>query len=290
MSIFSRLLSVPRTAPLAFSVAFAGAKTFAADVLVQKYVEGREEIDKRRAAVFLGFGMFQVGFVQYMVYSKLFPCIFKGAGSFSKQTLSQMARDKVGLKNVLKQVGLDLLVYHPLCYFPVFYTCQEVRSGNVHNPGHTVDCAMQKYLPNALDDCKGLWQVFLPVSFFQNSVCPLHLRVPCVATAGFFYGAFLSMSRGNALNATVAQKDEGSQDVVPDAVGVATTDLDNWLPSLPVREWGATLPTYSDILGNWSHSWDALLVSLSSANFGVRMQQALRAPRRSSLQLHCACA
>lgn len=181
-------------------MAYGGAKTIAADVLVQKYLEGRETIDTNRSLVFLGFGLFQVGFVQYMIYSKLFPFIFKGAGTFSQQTLSQMARDTQGLKNVFKQVSLDMLVYHPCLYFPVFYTCQELVNGNVQNPRKTVQCAITKYIPNAVDDWKGLWQIFVPVSIFQNSFCPVHLRVPCVATAGFFYCIILSLTRGNDMS------------------------------------------------------------------------------------------
>lgn len=194
--MLARLAAIPRRAPLAFSIAYGGLKTIAADVLVQKYLEGREVLDKRRSCVFLAFGSFQVGFVQYMIYSKLFPYIFAGAGTFSTQTLRQMAQDTQGLKNILKQVSLDMLVYHPCLYFPVFYTCQEVVNGNVENPQKTVGDAIQKYIPNAVDDWTGLWKIFVPVSFFQNSFCPVHLRVPCVATAGFFYCIVLSMTRG----------------------------------------------------------------------------------------------
>lgn len=215
--MLARLASIPRRAPLAFSVAYGGAKTIAADVLVQKYLEGREKIDQTRSLVFLGFGCFQVGFVQYMVYSKLFPFIFKGAGTFSQQTLSQMARDKQGLRNVLKQVALDMLVYHPCCYFPVFYTCQEVLSGNVSDPTKTITDAVNKYIPNAVDDWVGLWKIFVPVSLFQNSFCPVYLRVPCVATAGFFYCIVLSMTRGDEVHensgaAETAEKMVGMSD------------------------------------------------------------------------------
>jgi len=194
--MLARLASIPRRRPLAFSIAYGGLKTIAADVLVQKYLEGREFLDKRRSCVFLAFGSFQVGFMQYMIYSKLFPYIFTGAGTFSQQSLRQMAQDTQGLKNILKQVSLDMLVYHPCLYFPVFYTCQEVVNGNVDDPRKTVGDAIQKYIPNAVDDWQGLWKIFVPVSFFQNSFCPVHLRVPCVATAGFFYCIVLSMTRG----------------------------------------------------------------------------------------------
>lgn len=195
-----RLASIPRRAPMAFSIAFGGAKSIAADVFVQTHLERKETLDTRRALVFLAFGLFQVGFVQYMLYSKLFPFIFPGAGTFSEQTLAQMARDTQGLKNILKQVSLDMLVYHPCCYFPVFYICQEIARGNADNPCKTVYDAIQNYVPNALEDWINLWKIFVPVSFFQNACVPVHLRVPFVATAGFFYMIILSFTRGDEVS------------------------------------------------------------------------------------------
>jgi len=100
----------------------------------------------------------------------------------------------------LKQVVCDMLVYHPLSYFPVFYLSQEIIRGNVESPSKTVHDAMQKYIPNAVDDWINLWKIFIPVSLFQNSVCPVYLRVPCTATAGFFYCIILSMTRGDDIN------------------------------------------------------------------------------------------
>jgi len=200
----SRIASIPRRAPLAFSIAYGGAKCILADALVQTYLERKEMIDMRRSLVFLGFGFFQVGFVQYMIYSKLFPFIFEGSGAFSQQTLAQMARDTQGLKNILKQVSLDMLVYHPCCYFPVFYICQEIVRGNVQDPRTTVYDAIQNYVPNAVEDWKALWTIFVPVSFFQNACIAVHLRVPFVATAGFFYCIILSTMRGDEVNLSEA--------------------------------------------------------------------------------------
>ena len=61
---------------------YGGAKTVAADAIVQRYVEQNEVFDPRRAGVFLLFGVVQVGFVQYMLYvkdtthtNKTSPCI-----------------------------------------------------------------------------------------------------------------------------------------------------------------------------------------------------------------------
>ena len=176
-------------------MAYGGAKTVAADLIVQTAMERREDIDWRRQAVFLSFGIFQVGFVQYQIYVSAFTRLFPTAASFSAKPLAQKFADGVGMRNLVKQVCLDQFVYHPLCYFPVFYTCKEIiDTGTVTN--RTLPDAMSKYVPNAADDLKALWSIFLPTSIVQFSVMPMHLRVPFVATVGFFWCGILSMMRG----------------------------------------------------------------------------------------------
>jgi len=184
--------------PLSFAVAYGGAKTIAADALVQRYIEGKKEFDQKRLGVFLSFGFFQVGFVQYQLYVNAFTRLFPTAAAFSAAPLSAKVRDATGMANLAKQVVLDQCVYHPLCYFPVFYTCKEIiQSENaVANPAETVRNALTAYRPNALEDLKALWSLFVPVSIIQFSVMPMHLRVPFVATAGFVWCGILSMMRG----------------------------------------------------------------------------------------------
>ena len=53
-----------------------------------------------------------------------------------------------------------------------------------------------RYVPNALEDLKALWSIFIPVSIVQFSLMPIHLRVPFTATAGFFWCGILSLMRG----------------------------------------------------------------------------------------------
>ena len=118
-AVIARVWSpINRTAerfPLSFSVAYGGAKTVAADTIVQKYMEGRQELDQRRQAIFLLFGCFQVGFVQYQIYVNGFTRLFPKAAQFSAKSLADKARDVVGLRNLAAQVFLDQCVYHPLC-------------------------------------------------------------------------------------------------------------------------------------------------------------------------------
>ena len=190
------ILATAKRFPLGFAVCYGGVKTIAADVMVQRYVERRETLDRRRLSVFLLFGSVQVGFVQYQLYVNAFTRLFPTAAAFSAAPISAKLRDAVGLRNLVKQVGLDQLVYHPLCYFPVFYSCQEIVHGDSSSPLTIVRNALTNYVPNALEDLKALWTVFVPVSIIQFSVMPMHLRVPFTATFGFVWCGILSCMRG----------------------------------------------------------------------------------------------
>ena len=193
--VFAATLAFAKRRPLTFAIGFGGVKTIAADAFVQKYMEHADAYDQKRLLVFLTFGFFQVGFVQYNVYVNLFSRLFPAGASFTAAPIAAKLADGQGLRNLAKQVFIDQCVYHPCCYFPVFYTCKEIiDTGTVTN--RTLPDAMSKYVPNAADDLKALWSIFLPTSIVQFSVMPMHLRVPFVATVGFFWCGILSMMRG----------------------------------------------------------------------------------------------
>lgn len=50
------VFSLAARAPLRFAVGYGGAKTVAADAIVQYYIEGNDTLDHRRLAVFAAFG------------------------------------------------------------------------------------------------------------------------------------------------------------------------------------------------------------------------------------------
>ena len=49
-------MRIPKSKPFAFGLVFSCAKTSFSDLLVQKVIEGREEIDWNRNSVFAAFG------------------------------------------------------------------------------------------------------------------------------------------------------------------------------------------------------------------------------------------
>ena len=211
--VFSRISGFAARFPLPFAVGYSGLKTLAADAMVQKLVEKKTEINRNRLAVFFCFGSIQIGLVQYTLYVSIFGRLFPGSASFAAAPLAAKMRDAQGLRTLVKQVCLDQLVYHPVCYFPVFYTCQEiVLHGFDHTVVEHVQNALSKYVPNALDDVKALWKIFIPTSIMQFTFMPMHLRVPFVATVGFVWCAILSSMRGGEIEERATREDRGESE------------------------------------------------------------------------------
>ena len=157
------LRSFPKRHPFVFAVGFGGCKNVAADLLVQKWVEGSEEIDWRRLTLFLCFGLGQVGAVQYTLYCRLYSRWFPTAAVFAAKSIPQKLCDRAGMVTLLKQLCIDQFVYHPFCYFPVFYTCKELVTGEAGGLTRTLRAAITKYRANASEDLLALWKIWIPV-------------------------------------------------------------------------------------------------------------------------------
>ena len=67
------MITLAKRHPFIFGTAFTAFKTGAMDVLVQKYVEKRETLDKRRMLTFGTFGFLFNGVWQYALFVKLMP-------------------------------------------------------------------------------------------------------------------------------------------------------------------------------------------------------------------------
>lgn len=95
----------------------ATVKTGLADVIVQKYIEKRTRLDKRRCFLFTSWGFLWLGGVQYMLYSRVFIRIFPHAKSFVTKSWRQKLKDRQGQLAVLKQIGVDQFVHRTLDVF-----------------------------------------------------------------------------------------------------------------------------------------------------------------------------
>ena len=63
-SLVTRMRSIPMEYPFAFGVVFSGFKTSFSDLMVQKVVEQREQIDWKRNAAFAAFGFIYLVSIQ----------------------------------------------------------------------------------------------------------------------------------------------------------------------------------------------------------------------------------
>mmetsp|Transcript_1727 Transcript_1727/g.3334 ORF Transcript_1727/g.3334 Transcript_1727/m.3334 type:complete len:414 (+) Transcript_1727:300-1541(+) len=189
--LLHRIITFPARQPLAFGLGFSCIKTAFADLLVQKYIEKRKEIDWKRNSAFGMFGLFYLGGVQYCLYVPVFKRLFPAAESFATKPIKDKLADTAGQITMLKQVFLDQCVHHPLLYFPVFYAMKEVVMGG------NLEDAKKKYLANYKEDIFALWKIWVPATVVNFTFMPMWGRIPFVATTSLFWTCILSYMRGS---------------------------------------------------------------------------------------------
>ena len=151
--------------PLSFAIGFGGIKTIAADAFVQRYMEGAETFDKKRLLVFLSFGFFQVGFVQYNVYVNLFARLFPAGAGFAAAPIRSKLADRQGLQNLVKQAAPCCTSGHVQCWQSTMQRMCTVAAipapclqcaCSVHCAVYIVPCTVYSVYTARL-----LWQVFI---------------------------------------------------------------------------------------------------------------------------------
>jgi predicted amino acid-binding ACT domain protein len=177
---------------MAFGVILSGFKTSFSDLLVQKVVERRENVDWRRNAAFATFGFIYLGGVQYTIYVPIFGRLFPGAARFAALPLSQKLTDLKGLAQLFGQTFLDQCIHHPLMYFPAFYITKEV----VMADSPDIMRVLLEYKNNMKEDLVALWKIWVPATLFNFAFMPMHLRIPCVAATSLLWTCILSAMRG----------------------------------------------------------------------------------------------
>lgn len=190
--LLSRLQQVPLKYPFAFGVVLSGFKTSFSDLLVQKIVERRQEIDWRRNAAFASFGFLYLGGVQYTIYVPIFGRLFPHAKTFVKLGWRQKLRDTKGLFAVFAQTFLDQCIHHPLMYFPAFYCTRELVMSEKPNFGKVID----NYKQNMKEDLLALWKIWVPATAINFAFMPMHLRIPFAAGVSLLWTCVLSTMRG----------------------------------------------------------------------------------------------
>lgn len=183
---------IPAKYPFAFGIFISTIKTSFSDLLVQKVVEQREQVDWKRNAAFASFGFFYLGGVQYMIYVPLFSRLFPGAASFAAKPLREKLNDTRGIFNVAAQVFIDQCIHHPLMYFPAFYMTKEL----VMREKPDIRRVLAEYRRNMWEDLQALWKVWVPTTFLNFAFMPMWARIPWVAGTSLLWTCILSAMRG----------------------------------------------------------------------------------------------
>ena len=177
-STFSRRAEA---SPVLFACVSQGAKTTAADTLVQKAVEGRESLDLERTAAFTVFGTLWMGGAQYYVYVRLFDHLLPA------RTAATAAA----------KVCLDQFVWVPFFFFPVFYVIDsKIRGEGGTGVGALLNAASERYKREIYETCTTTYWFSFPAQMIGFRFCPGHLRIPYVACCSMVFTSLVSGLQG----------------------------------------------------------------------------------------------
>lgn len=187
----------PKENPFVFQLLLATCRSAGADFMTQVVAQGTpfSEVDWRQNLIFVVFGFAYLGCFQWFlmidVYAKWFPSMKR----FAQLSPTDKLKDKEGIMDAVKMVLFDIFVHIPLIYFPSFYTVKEFVVGTSLNPVDWAKNGATKYINNVGEDLTAVWQVWIPSDCIQF-ILPLHMRMPFRHFVGFFWTAYLSLSRG----------------------------------------------------------------------------------------------
>ena len=99
----SFILRLAKSRPMAFGAGYSLLKTTGCDLMVQKVIEKRENIDWKRTAAFGSFGLFYLGGVQYVLYVPVFSRMFPNAAAFAGKSVAQKLGDFKGIRDLFAQ-------------------------------------------------------------------------------------------------------------------------------------------------------------------------------------------
>ncbi|KAF5841127.1 hypothetical protein DUNSADRAFT_14302 [Dunaliella salina] len=197
--------AIARKKPLTTGIATTVIKTSAADLIAQKVVERREEIDWRRQGLFAFFGFAYLGGFQYYLYNSFFASICKPITNVVGH---------LGVAPV--KVFIDQCIHHPLCYFPCFYSLKGLVEGR------SIEKSLEMYRHDLWDNCLALWSLWVPLQFINFAFVPRHLRIPFVAGISLAWTIVLSTMRGGEVDTRPAETEIA--DIRPEALLKMSTE------------------------------------------------------------------
>eukprot|EP01047_Picozoa_sp_COSAG01_P067293 COSAG01_NODE_9472_length_2437_cov_1.368691_1_plen_337_part_00 len=192
-SVLSRALAFARARPVATACIFGSVKAVAADVFVQKVVEGKEQVDLRRTCTFLGFGFLYLGMAQSVIYYRIYPRAFPLVRSFVKLNWRAKLYDVLGQRAVMAQLVTDLCVVMPLLYCPAYYAIEALAQPE---PFGALRAALRGTPQRLAQEMPAAIQFWAPLQLFNFAVLPMWCHVPFMASTGLIWLGVLSSWKG----------------------------------------------------------------------------------------------
>lgn len=189
--------------PFTFQVTIATVKTSLADIIVQKTVEGKKEIDWKRNAVFVAFGSVYLGVFQWWLYVTKFKQWFPQTLIFTQQNFKQKLANTAGQIDLMKQVFFDNFIHYTFIYFPVFYIFKESIQGET-DVAKVVTAALTKYATNFWPDNYAIWALWVPMDTLIYAA-PIWMRLPLNHSVSFLWTMMLSCLRGEKIEDDVVE-------------------------------------------------------------------------------------
>ena len=176
-SLLARASNAVRERPLLTAMSSMTAKAVIADTTVQKVIEQRETIDRRRTATFAAFGCLWMGGAQYFIYSRWMEAILvPGAAATTAAA----------------KVSFDQLVYVPGLFLPVFFVLNSI----LNREPDVLQAAREQYQREIWLTLKTTWGPSFAMQFVGFYCVPPHLRIPYVAMCSFVTTSLLSILQG----------------------------------------------------------------------------------------------
>lgn len=241
--VFTRLLAAIEHRPLLAATTITGVKTCIADILVQRYIAGKETHDPKRTLVFGTFGFFYQGGFQYLIFSvlyeKLMPTPVRAASKL----------DKAHISRVVQKIAITMGVTDPFLFFPTFYFIREFVNSEetsslipklpalwvaessaspsraresqreeqsvldfkqVPELLRTLSCrTFDIWKENVVSDVAANTTIWVPGHAVTFSLAP-HLRMPWVAGLSFAWCVLLSYRRGEHQKAEMIAEEQVS--------------------------------------------------------------------------------
>ena len=147
--------------PYAVAFGSCAVKGVIADTISQRIVEGKQEQNWKRTAVFAFYGGWYCGWFQHALYNVGYARLFGLDTS---------------LKNALRKVAFDSAIHVPLVCFPVYYAYK----GALYD-GIGVRGGLERYSNEWQMICSNYYMVWVPANLLVFTVVPVPLRIGFIA-------------------------------------------------------------------------------------------------------------